>query len=137
LLVQSDGHTLKVDSIELEHKHVTVYNMTVDDFHTYFVSDLGIWVHNTKCWGKLSADDLKKLAQADQKDIKRITGNSGHAFNFFKDQVSGYKEVSPGVFVGKDANGVTFTYRASSKSGPPTIDLNGIKGVRKIKFLEN
>ena len=21
--------------------------MTVDDFHTYFVSDLGIWVHNT------------------------------------------------------------------------------------------
>jgi len=48
LLVQSDGHTLKVDSIELLHKHVTVYNMTVDEFHTYFVSDLGIWVHNTK-----------------------------------------------------------------------------------------
>ncbi|WP_216667660.1 toxin C-terminal domain-containing protein, partial [Saccharibacillus deserti] len=24
-----------------------VYNMTVDEFHTYFVSDLGIWVHNT------------------------------------------------------------------------------------------
>uniref|UniRef100_UPI0015548245 EndoU domain-containing protein n=1 Tax=Saccharibacillus deserti TaxID=1634444 RepID=UPI0015548245 len=23
------------------------YNMTVDEFHTYFVSDLGIWVHNT------------------------------------------------------------------------------------------
>ena len=47
LLVQSDGNTLKIDSIELEKKHVTVYNMTVDEFHTYFVSDLGIWVHNT------------------------------------------------------------------------------------------
>jgi hypothetical protein len=23
--------------------------MTVNDFHTYFVSDLGIWVHNTAC----------------------------------------------------------------------------------------
>lgn len=23
--------------------------MTVDEFHTYFVSDLGIWVHNTNC----------------------------------------------------------------------------------------
>ena len=23
--------------------------MTVDEFHTYFVSDLGIWVHNTSC----------------------------------------------------------------------------------------
>ncbi|MFD1463384.1 polymorphic toxin-type HINT domain-containing protein [Paenibacillus farraposensis] len=49
LLVQSDGNTLKIESIELEHKHVTVYNMTVDEFHTYFVSDLGIWVHNSNC----------------------------------------------------------------------------------------
>ncbi|MFK4343712.1 hypothetical protein ABH894_003722 [Paenibacillus sp. RC62] len=49
LLVQSDGNTLKVDSIELEHKQVRVYNMTVDEFHTYFVSDLNIWVHNTNC----------------------------------------------------------------------------------------
>lgn len=47
LLVQSDGNTLKIDNIELLHKQVTVYNMTVDEFHTYFVSDLGIWVHNT------------------------------------------------------------------------------------------
>ncbi|MFC5700575.1 polymorphic toxin-type HINT domain-containing protein [Cohnella faecalis] len=49
LLVQSDGNTLEITSIELLHKHVTVYNMTVDEFHTYFVSDLGIWVHNTNC----------------------------------------------------------------------------------------
>lgn len=137
LLVQSDGNTLKIESIELEQKHVTVYNMTVDEFHTYFVSDLGIWVHNTNpCWGKMSAGDLKKLAQADQKDIKAIKGNANDALGFFKAQVSSYSEVSPGVFVGKDANGVTFTYRASSKSGPPTIDVNGISGVRKIKFLE-
>ena len=47
LLVQSDGNTLKIDSIEIVKKYVTVYNMTVDEFHTYFVSDLGIWVHNT------------------------------------------------------------------------------------------
>ncbi|TBL69886.1 polymorphic toxin-type HINT domain-containing protein [Paenibacillus thalictri] len=137
LLAQSDGNTLKVDSIKLEHRQAAVYNLRVDGFHTYFVSDLGIWVHNTNCWGKFSADDLKKLGQADQKDIKRITGNANDAFGFFKEQVSGYKEVSPGVFVGKDANGVTFTYRASSKSGPSTIDVNGISGVRKIKFLED
>ncbi|OAS14692.1 polymorphic toxin-type HINT domain-containing protein [Paenibacillus oryzisoli] len=49
MLVQSDGNTLKIDSIELEHKNVTVYNMTVEEFHTYFVSGLGIWVHNTSC----------------------------------------------------------------------------------------
>ncbi|MCY9765424.1 HINT domain-containing protein, partial [Paenibacillus alvei] len=137
LLVQSDGNTLKADSIKLERRQAKVYNLRVDGFHTYFVSDLGIWVHNTNCWGKFSADDLKKLGKADQKDIKRITGNANDAFGFFKEQVSSYKEVSPGVFVGKDANKVTFTYRASSKSGPPTIDVKGISGVRKIKFLED
>lgn len=47
LLVQSDGNTLRIDNIKLLHKQVRVYNMTVDDFHTFFVSDLSIWVHNT------------------------------------------------------------------------------------------
>ncbi|MFD2330783.1 polymorphic toxin-type HINT domain-containing protein [Cohnella sp. GCM10020058] len=47
LLVQSDGNKLKIESIERKHETATVYNMTVDEFHTYFGSDLGIWVHNT------------------------------------------------------------------------------------------
>ncbi|WP_240416814.1 polymorphic toxin-type HINT domain-containing protein [Paenibacillus periandrae] len=49
LLVQSNGEKLIIDSIELERRKVTVYNMTVDKFHTYFVGDLGIWVHNSNC----------------------------------------------------------------------------------------
>jgi hypothetical protein len=46
-LVQSNGNHLKIDSIEIVHhdEKVKVYNFTVADFHTYFVSDLGIWVH--------------------------------------------------------------------------------------------
>ncbi|WP_239613520.1 polymorphic toxin-type HINT domain-containing protein [Cohnella mopanensis] len=46
-LVQSNGNTLKIDNITIVNENVTVYNMTVDEFHTYFVSDLNIWVHNT------------------------------------------------------------------------------------------
>jgi hypothetical protein len=84
---------------------------------------------------KWSADDLKSLPKADQNDIKKMYGTASDAWDFFNAQVSSHREVSPGVFVGKDKNGVTFTYRKSSKSGPPTIDVNGIKGVRKIKFL--
>ncbi|WP_239551401.1 polymorphic toxin-type HINT domain-containing protein, partial [Paenibacillus elgii] len=67
LLVRSEGNTLKIESIELEHKQVTVYNMTVDEFHTYFVSDLGIWVHNSNCnfskWNKGSFDDIESSAE--------------------------------------------------------------------------
>ncbi|MEW4369982.1 polymorphic toxin-type HINT domain-containing protein [Paenibacillus kandeliae] len=48
LLVYSDGNTLKFESIGLEYEQVTVYNMTVDEFHTYFVNDLGIRIHNTE-----------------------------------------------------------------------------------------
>ncbi|MEF3311883.1 polymorphic toxin-type HINT domain-containing protein [Paenibacillus sp. GYB004] len=65
LLVQSDGNKLKIESIELEHKHVIVYNMTVDEFHTYFVSDLGIWVHNTgPC--RLSATTLATMGKTNR-----------------------------------------------------------------------
>ncbi|WP_256972525.1 polymorphic toxin-type HINT domain-containing protein [Saccharibacillus sp. O23] len=49
LLEQSDGKTLEVGSIEIQQRQATVYNMTVDGFHTYFVSSLGVWVHNVEC----------------------------------------------------------------------------------------
>ena len=28
----------------------TVYNFEVEDFHTYYVGELGVWVHNTNCF---------------------------------------------------------------------------------------
>ncbi|MFD1885874.1 S8 family serine peptidase [Paenibacillus wenxiniae] len=50
-LKQSNGNILAIEQIEIvHHEHkVKVYNFTVADDHTYFVSDLGIWVHNIDC----------------------------------------------------------------------------------------
>ncbi len=84
LLVQSDGNTLKIESIELEHKHVTVYNMTVDEFHTYFVSDLGIWVHNTKCY-----NDYNKIVHGDNSLYKILKEDT----DWMKDNGLVYKGV--------------------------------------------
>ena len=69
--------------------------------------------------------------------IRHVQGNASDARTFFNNQVnpSTIREVKPGVFVGQNGNGVTFTYRGASKSGPPTIDVNGVDGLRKIKFL--
>lgn len=68
-LQQSNGNTLTIDTIKIV-KHdekVRVYNFTVADFHTYFVSDLGIWVHNiNKFCG--SASDLADLARNSKKN---------------------------------------------------------------------
>jgi len=67
-LVQSNGNHLEIDNIEIVHhdEKVKVYNFTVDDFHTYFVSDLGIWVHNINLFCG-SASDLADLARNSKK----------------------------------------------------------------------
>ena len=50
-LQKADGSNLTIDKVEFVKldEPVTVYNFTVADFHTYYVTNLGIWVHNTKC----------------------------------------------------------------------------------------
>ncbi|GGH61419.1 hypothetical protein GCM10008014_36840 [Paenibacillus silvae] len=65
LLVSSDGTKLAIDKIEKEPREATVYNFEVDDFHSYFVSNLGIWVHNcdlTK-WNKGSFHKVEDSAE--------------------------------------------------------------------------
>jgi intein/homing endonuclease len=43
-----DGKKAKIDSIILEaNSHYSVYNFTVGDYHTYFVGDLSVLVHNS------------------------------------------------------------------------------------------
>jgi RHS repeat-associated protein len=47
------------------------------------------------------------------------------------------EEVKPGVSIAKGPNGKTVTFRSSSKSGPPTVDVHGVvEGVRKVKFKD-
>ncbi|MFC5701645.1 polymorphic toxin-type HINT domain-containing protein [Cohnella faecalis] len=104
LLVQSDGNTLKIDSIELEYKHVTVYNMTVDEFHTYFVSDLGIWVHNTnKCtfrdvsklssWTKTTNGPKGALKEQGFTFVKREVRGNGLIIDYYKDGNGHYAQL--------------------------------------------
>ena len=47
-LVSVNGEDLTIEDyyIELTEEPVSVYNFQVDDFHTYFVGDCAVWVHN-------------------------------------------------------------------------------------------
>lgn len=88
-----------------------------------------------KQWTKLGIEELKKLgAKSLQNDIREVQGTAADAWEFFKAQVKTFDERDPGVYVGMDDNGITFVYRATSKSVFPTIDIKGIKSLRKIKF---
>jgi hypothetical protein len=52
LLVSSSGSTLAKDKIEKEAREATVYNFEAVDYFSYFVLNLGVWVHNCKTNGK-------------------------------------------------------------------------------------
>ena len=68
LLLQSGKH-LVVDSIIIVAGNYLVYNFTVDDYHTYFVGENGILVHNTPCPYKLSNKTVQTEIDALGKDL--------------------------------------------------------------------
>lgn len=69
-LQKADKSNLTIDKVEFVKldEPITVYNFTVADYHTYYVTDIGIWVHNTEC--SLSPKTLSTMGRTN-------TGNSG------------------------------------------------------------
>ncbi|WP_279638187.1 polymorphic toxin-type HINT domain-containing protein [Leptospira kemamanensis] len=49
----ANGQELVVTDITIDERAETVYNFEVDEYHTYFVGEVGVWVHN--------ADYLEKI----------------------------------------------------------------------------
>ncbi|MGE5659823.1 MAG: polymorphic toxin-type HINT domain-containing protein, partial [Actinomycetota bacterium] len=62
LLQTEDGRIIDVDGVEKREGKFEVYNFRVEDFHTYFVSDLGVLVHNAtpSYWDDVSPEDLEE-----------------------------------------------------------------------------
>lgn len=46
-LVNSNGLEVEIKDIKIKQEKVVVYNFKVKDFHSYFVTNLGIWTHNS------------------------------------------------------------------------------------------
>jgi RHS repeat-associated protein len=61
LVMTKDGRVVNIDEVETRSGDFTVYNFKVDDFHTYFVSAVGLLVHNSSCPKKVEniLNDLK------------------------------------------------------------------------------
>ncbi|MDQ6423594.1 polymorphic toxin-type HINT domain-containing protein, partial [Paenibacillus sp. LHD-117] len=111
-LQQSNGNTLKIDKINkvIHDELVKVYNFTVADFHTYYVSSLGIWVHNISCaeinWKGFSSGQLKEHYEKHvikQNEFGNITQNEylKLAKGFAAETNSTFKEQVVGNFLVK------------------------------------
>ncbi|HEX8884455.1 MAG TPA: polymorphic toxin-type HINT domain-containing protein [Noviherbaspirillum sp.] len=57
VLIDCEDQPLAVESLVQEEVFETVYNIEVEEFHTYHVGVAGIWVHNT-CGRKRSANEM-------------------------------------------------------------------------------
>jgi len=48
VILKDNGWTAKVMDVELTpNTKFAVYNLEVEEFHTYFVTDTGVWVHDS------------------------------------------------------------------------------------------
>ncbi len=66
-LVDNNGNTLLVEKIyreELDNEIVTVYNFQVDEYHTYFVGDTSVLVHNADYNQSPNVCLIRKLTKA-------------------------------------------------------------------------
>lgn len=81
ILTTSNGKELAIEKIDVKKEHTTVYNFKVKDFHTYFVSDHGIWTHN-KCG--FENKTTKGFWKSYDKLPKEIQKQADEKFELFK-----------------------------------------------------
>lgn len=82
LLTTSDGKELAIEKIEIKREHVVVYNFQVKDFHSYFVSNLGVWTHNScfdagafeKKISNMNVNEKVALVRTTAADLAKMNG---------------------------------------------------------------
>ncbi|WP_244912788.1 colicin D domain-containing protein [Paenibacillus pasadenensis] len=127
-LVQSNGNHLKIDNIEIVHhdEKVKVYNFTVADFHTYFVSSLGIWVHNIERL-PVTSFTTQKL-QHEWKHAKNfgINGNSNKAgWASYQQAIEKHIQGASNVWKSKYRGNDVYVYYDKNTGLGAYTDLNG------------
>ena len=111
-LVTAEGNEVEVTDIEIERlaEPITVYNLEVEDFHTYFVGECEVLVHND-CPGVSSGTiELEQRA-------KELNGNFSEFAQRFR---------TTAVGVGKDSNGNPITVVGTSLNYSPSAIKNAL-----------
>ena len=128
-LVDLNGNILKVESIYrevLDNETRTVYNFKVDEYHTYHVSNLSIFVHNSECGG--SYKEVRDKNKPDNKNKPAREQQHAHhmpAENAYSDQAkqeigtvgSGKNEKVNGPSISMDSKDHTKTASYDNKAG--------------------
>ena len=73
-LTSSSGHDLTVFSVVTTGEFKTTYNFEVEEYHTYFVGDVGVWVHNQCKIEVVAGKNIKSHYLDHKKLLEDITG---------------------------------------------------------------
>ena len=82
-LLDVDNNILLIEdyTVEVTKQPTTVYNFQVEDFHTYFVGECYIWVHNATCTPENITSLKEHLEGTGAKDGAKTNGNINGTHN--------------------------------------------------------
>jgi RHS repeat-associated protein len=137
LLQTEDGRVIDVDGIEKREGEFEVFNFKVEGFHTYFVSDLGILVHNANCPPPIWSD--KKNATSVQNALGHWNNHGGefpglqNAKQYVEKATNFVNSPPPGTLTKTRPNGDKLFYEPSSN----TFAVQRADGAPRTMFKPN
>jgi len=138
LLQTEDGRVVDVDRVEKREGDFTVYNFKVEGFHTYFVSDLGLLVHNAYCNNfegdkavehfTKHADEVKQVLGESSYNIKNYLEDANHVISTgqYVPEMSGYVKIVGGQGKAKVA------FVGVKRNNPNIITTFHMKSVKEV-----
>jgi filamentous hemagglutinin len=128
-LVDGQNQTLRIIHAALTDETATVYNIEVEDYHTYHVGEIGVWVHNANC-----CDVNRTMLGANGTQLNSTTVWSGRG----KERID-VENPAPGKRPGQvhyqDANNTKYMYSQSTNSF--IIEKTGQSAPRSVQNLLN
>jgi hypothetical protein len=136
-LVSVNGEDLSVDDCYIEECDfpTTVYNFQVEDYHTYFVGQSAVWVHNA------NYDEAVTYLSKNSKPGRKTKGKTELQIKDgdYNDALRDFEAVAPSepqtIYTkygegktGTLSDGSTITARQGSSDGRPTLELRKSNG---------
>ncbi len=134
MLVLSNGELVTVEWVQHEilESPIKVYNFEVEDFHTYFVGECGVLVHN-ECPcpnGRKGGTEHQQKTQEIKDDIK-ARNNSYPDKEMMFDTTGGYKNKRFADVVEYDGDEIVSIYQVGK------VNKNGLPVSRESKAIED
>ena len=128
--INNEGVPIKVSSLKSLNRRDTAYNFTVEDYHTYFVTEQNVLVHNCGFGNKRVLENTKIRHKEISMDVER--GGSGKINVHAKVDGVKYFQNSDGQFVSKDGNMLNkkivkdSTFQKALKKAAEVIEKNAL-----------